>query len=105
MTISLLTIILSSLVILGYIRDGVRKANQISHVETYFSIVIDVCHVAIWVVVAVLYRVGKTGHDLWGWACSPLAEQIQPNFYGIVDFKDVCKRGVSLCLAETTTMS
>jgi len=41
--------------------------------------------------------VGKNGHDLWGWACSPLAAQLQPTFEGVVNFDSVCKRGVCLC--------
>jgi hypothetical protein len=50
-----------------------------------------------WIVVAILYRVGKTGDDLWGWACSPVAERIQPGFEGLVNFGSVCSRGVSYC--------
>lgn len=43
-----------------------------------------------------LLQAGKNGHDLWGWACSPLAHKIQPNFQGLVDFDKVCNRGVCL---------
>jgi hypothetical protein len=37
---------------------------------------------------------GKNGHDLWGWACSDTADEIQQNFEGVVDFDMVCNRGV-----------
>jgi len=95
MSISCITVLLSSLALIAYIREGIKKANKISSFETYFTVAMEGGHVVIWIVVAVLYRVGKTGHDLWGWACSPLAIQIQPNFQGVVDFDQVCKRSVS----------
>lgn len=55
---------------------------------------VDVTHLAVWIGVAVAYRVAKNGKDLWGWACSPIAQDIQPNFEGVVNFKNVCDRGV-----------
>jgi hypothetical protein len=94
--ISFLTIILSFLTILAYLRYGVKAANKAHQTGFVFEMVVEAGHVLVWIIVAVLYRVGKTGHDLWGWACSPLAQKIQPNFEGVVDFESVCQRGVSL---------
>lgn len=94
--ISFLTIIFSFLTILAYLRYGVKAANKAHQTGFVFEMVVEAGHVLVWIIVAVLYRVGKTGHDLWGWACSPFAQQIQPNFEGVVDFESVCQRGVSL---------
>ena len=74
---------------------SIKKANTISSVQSVTGLVIEVAHIIIWIVIAILYRVGKTGKDLWGWACSPLAEKIQPNFNNVVHFNAVCDRGVS----------
>lgn len=74
---------------------SVKKANTISSAQTWTSMIVEVGHILIWIVVAILYRVGKSGKDLWGWACSPLAQNIQPNFNGVVHFSRVCSRGVS----------
>lgn len=83
---------------IAYLREGVKAANKIHSFEFIFETGVEGGHVLLWIIVAVLYRVGKTGHDLWGWACSPLAEKIQPNFEGIVNFDQVCKRGVRVFL-------
>ena len=96
LSVSFLTIIFSFLTILAYLRHGVKAANKAHKTGFVFELVAEGGHVLVWIVVAILYRVGKTGHDLWGWACSPLAQSIQPNFEGVVDFQSVCKRGVSL---------
>ncbi|KAE9371780.1 hypothetical protein N431DRAFT_484240 [Stipitochalara longipes BDJ] len=93
LSVSFLTIIFSFLTILAYLRHGVKAANRAHRTGFVFEILVEAGHVLIWIVVAALYRVGKTGHDLWGWACSPLAQSIQPNFEGVVDFQSVCKRG------------
>ena len=74
---------------------SIRHANAVALVQTWFVSLVEGAHVITWIVVAIMYRVGKDGHDLWGWACSPIAERIQPGFEGLVDFGSVCSRGVS----------
>jgi len=37
-------------------------------------------HIFAWAAVAIFYKVGKTGDDLWGWSCSEKAALIQPDF-------------------------
>jgi hypothetical protein len=94
LAISAITAILGLMIIIAYL-ISVKRANRISSVQSVTGWVIEVAHIVIWIVVAILYRVGKTGKDLWGWACSPLAKNIQPNFNNVVHFNKVCNRGVS----------
>ncbi|TVY18710.1 hypothetical protein LARI1_G003849 [Lachnellula arida] len=91
---SAITAILGLMIVIAYL-ISVKKANTISSVHSVASVIIELAHIIVWIVVAILYRVGKTGSDLWGWACSPLAEKIQPNFNNVVHFDKVCARGSS----------
>lgn len=88
------SVVIGSLTMIAYVHST-HLANDINLYETIFTYGVEATHILSWIVVAVLYRTGKTGHDLWGWACSPLAQKIQPNFEGVVDFTSVCKRSVS----------
>lgn len=81
------------MIVIAYL-ISLKKANAISSVQSVASVIIELAHIIIWIVAAVLYRVGKTGKDLWGWACSPLAKNIQPSFNNVVHFNQVCTRGV-----------
>lgn len=94
LAVSVITAVLGLVTLFAYTRS-IKTANRVSFHGTWIAISIEVIHVTAWIVVAVLYRKGKTGKDLWGWACSPLAEKIQPNFEGVVNFSAVCRRGVS----------
>lgn len=53
-----------------------------------------VIFVAQWLAVAILYRVGKTTKDLWGWSCDQRADEIQ-QFYPQLDFQALCTTQVS----------
>ncbi|TVY27864.1 hypothetical protein LHYA1_G003072 [Lachnellula hyalina] len=94
LVISAITAILGLMIVIAYL-ISIKKANAISSVQTVASVIIEITHIIIWIIVAILYRVGKTGKDLWGWACSPLAENIQPSFDNVVHFNKVCARGSS----------
>lgn len=78
---------------------SINRTNYIGSITTKVGIVIESIHVIVWIAVAITYRVAKNGKDLWGWACSPLAEEIQPTFQDVVNFQTVCNRSVSLSLA------
>lgn len=43
-----------------------------------------------WIAVAIAYRAGKDGDDLWGWACDERAMRIQKPFERVVNFKRYC---------------
>jgi hypothetical protein len=89
------TAIVGLLVLASYARS-IRTANNLAMLNASVIIITEVGAFITWIVVAILYRTGKNGKDLWGWACSPLALNIQPNFEGVLNFDGLCKRGVSL---------
>ena len=62
-----------------------------SRKKALFSVFYHIVHVLLWAGVTVLYRVGKTGDDLWGWSCSENADNIQDLFKGVVNFNGLCK--------------
>jgi small-conductance mechanosensitive channel len=65
----------------------------------FFSILYMLVHVICWAIVAVLYRVGKTGDDLWGWSCNDKAKEIQKTLgSSVLNFQSLCKFQVSLPL-------
>ncbi|KAH6724931.1 hypothetical protein DL95DRAFT_525980 [Leptodontidium sp. 2 PMI_412] len=91
--LSLITALLGFGIIIAYF-FSIKAANTVAGIQGGISMAVDITHLIIWVAVAIAYRVAKNGaKDLWGWACSPIAQDIQPNFEGIVNFKNVCDRG------------
>ena len=95
------TALIGVVVLLSYVRS-IRTANNLAMFNAVIIITVELAGFITWIVVAVLYRTGRTGKDLWGWACSPVALQIQPNFEGVVNFEGVCQKGVSLMLRNTS---
>ncbi|EKD16732.1 hypothetical protein MBM_05201 [Drepanopeziza brunnea f. sp. 'multigermtubi' MB_m1] len=73
--LSLITALLGVGMVIAYY-FSIKAANTIAGVQVGIVIVVDVGHLVVWIVVAVAYRVAKNGRDLWGWACSPIAEGI-----------------------------
>ena len=75
-------------------RAGVRRANVVSQVTSLFSWAVMLANVVVWSVAAGIYRNEKDkngkSNDLWGWTCSPLAQAIQKEFAGEVDFNKYC---------------
>ncbi|KAM3080745.1 hypothetical protein ACMFMG_005675 [Clarireedia jacksonii] len=93
------TSILGLVSILAY-AISTKASNRVSSVQTKFGIAVEAVHMLVWVGVAVAYRLAKNGKDLWGWACSPAADRIQPTFQGVVNFGEVCNRsGVNFKLS------
>jgi len=72
--------------------------------KAIFSVWYNLIHIGAWVGVAVLYRVGKTGDDLWGWSCSSGAEEIQSLFKDELNFSALCKTQVSSINSEELDM-
>ncbi|PQE29427.1 hyphal anastamosis-8 protein [Rutstroemia sp. NJR-2017a WRK4] len=100
---SVVTSLLGVLSVFAY-AISTKTSNAISSLQTKFGIAVEAVHVLIWVAVAAAYRVARNGHDLWGWSCSPLADNIQPTFEGVVNFGSVCDRsGVNFDLSITSS--
>lgn len=87
------TALVGLMVLFSYVRS-IKLANTLAMVNASIIITTEVAGFVTWIVVAILYRTGRNGKDLWGWACSPGALSIQPNFDAVLNFDGICKRGV-----------
>jgi hypothetical protein len=89
LSVSSLTLVISILIIVGYLWS-ISHANRMSDTLGTATTVIEmIAHLAIWIGTAVAYRVARTGNDLWGWSCSDAADKIQSVFQE-VDFGANC---------------
>lgn len=50
----------------------------------------QVVHFSVWLVVTFLYRYEKRLKDVWGWSCSDIAETLQKDLNGSVNFEKLC---------------
>lgn len=91
------TALIGLMVLFSYAKS-IKWANTLAMINATLIITVEVGGFVAWIVVAILYRTGRTGKDLWGWACSPLALNIQPNFEGVLNFEGICQRGVCLSM-------
>jgi hypothetical protein len=69
--VALTSFVFDLAIVVAYCR-GVKKANKVAAVATWWSTTVQVGHVVVWVVGAVVYRYGKKPvderfRDLWGW--------------------------------------
>lgn len=61
-----------------------------------FSLLGAAVHIVFWVVISILYRVGKTNKDLWGWSCTDEAKAIQDQLgSNVLNFQSLCTLQVS----------
>jgi hypothetical protein len=68
-----------------------RNRNKI-----VFRVIFECIHVAVWVGIAVIYRVSKTGNDLWGWSCDMIDGKRQEIFADVLNFDRLCQLQVCL---------
>lgn len=67
-----------------------RNRRAAEKVENAMTIAGYTAFVLKWIAVAVLYRVGKTTKDLWGWSCDERAQRIQQFYATELDFSKLC---------------
>lgn len=60
---SLLTVILGVIMIVAYL-ISIRAANKVSSVQTYFAVFVELGHIALWIGVAVGYRVSLSSSSM-----------------------------------------
>lgn len=81
---SLVTLLLAFALLIALCCRAKRKA-------TFFSLLGALAHIIFWIVISVLYRVGKTEKDLWGWSCTDKAKAIQDQLGSdVLDFESLC---------------
>jgi hypothetical protein len=69
--VALTSFVFDLAIVVAYCR-GVKKANKVAAVATWWSTAVQVGHVLVWIVGAAIYRYGKEPvderfRDLWGW--------------------------------------
>lgn len=69
--VALTSFVFDLAIVVAYCR-GVKKANKVATVATWWSTTVQVGHVVVWIVSAAVYRYGKEPvdgkfRDLWGW--------------------------------------
>jgi ABC-type glycerol-3-phosphate transport system permease component len=69
--VSLVSFVFNLVIVAAYWR-GIKKANNVASVASWWSTTVLVGHVLVWIVSATLYRYGKEPvnekfRDLWGW--------------------------------------
>ena len=72
-----------------------RQKKRAEKVESAMTIAGYVAFVLKWIAVAILYRVGKTTKDLWGWSCDERADKIQQFYVDQLNFHTLCLEQVS----------
>jgi hypothetical protein len=91
-----LTLLLTVGSVLSQICKTLRKSSQTAKSRPLVTTVKYAVHIGTWACVAVAYRLGKTGDDLWGWSCSDSAKAIQKAFESDVNFSSLCKLQVCI---------
>lgn len=67
-----------------------------SRTKTMFNIIYYLAHIGLWAGIAVAYRLGKTGKDLWGWSCDMEHGQRKTLFENDLNFEFMC--GLQVCV-------
>jgi hypothetical protein len=80
--------------IFGFYALSVAAANRAHVAAVTFDAVVLVANLVVWIVAAALYRAerdkGGVPNDIWGWACSAGAKEIQKAFQDEVNFDSLC---------------
>jgi hypothetical protein len=79
---------------------GIGAANKTSSVFGIIGIIFSASEIVAWGISAGLFRMARTGNDLWGYSCldstDALAAEIQAQRKSFVNFGQLCNMQVSL---------
>lgn len=92
---TLLLLVSSLLTLLVDIGSMIAACCRKKKVENKITWLGRTIKVAKWVAVFILYRIGKTSRDLWGWSCDDRAAAIQQFYVTNLDFHALCTEQVS----------
>jgi len=84
------TTFLMNIITLGSYICGVQAANKSATATTVVSTILLAVHVVAWAVATGLFKMANTGNDLWGYSCSPTADEIQIQVQSYLDFNKLC---------------
>jgi hypothetical protein len=93
LAVATISVLLNASAVVAYMRS-VRAANAAAKVQKWFNIATIAFNVIIWTVSVAIYRYEKdlrgVPNDLWGWTCSPQAQELQKIFDKEVQFNTYC---------------
>jgi len=91
--IAVITFFMNLITLISYC-CGVGAANKTSSVASVIGYILLGVHVVVWAVVMGLFRMARTGSDLWGYSCSDQADAVQAELLNLkmnfVDFGKLC---------------
>ena len=92
--VSTVSFILDTAILISYCR-GIKSANKAASVAGFWSGLLLVAHIIVWIISVAIYRYGREPvdgkfKDLWGWTCSSAASDIQSQITNI-NFDKYCK--------------
>ena len=94
LSISATAFLLNFTIIIAYCWS-VKAANTAASWSSVFTITFGLMRTGAWIVAAVLFRIGETGRDLWGWSCGG-SDNISQDLQAVVNFNTICQTNVSL---------
>jgi len=69
---------------------GVGAANKVNSGASIVGYIMLGAHVLVWAAGMGLFRMARTGKDLWGYSCSSIADQVQAEVESFLDFGKLC---------------
>jgi hypothetical protein len=75
---------------------GVGAANKANSGASIVGYIMLGAHVLVWAAGMGLFRMARTGKDLWGYSCSSTADQIHAEVESFLDFGKLCTMQVTL---------
>lgn len=101
LSIAAVSLVLSTLVLIGYWKGGHRRAEKLSIYWTVFAIGAFIVAIVMWAVSAGVLNGAKAageGKDLWGWSCKQNTRSAY--FEEDINYKLVCRELVSRFLSR-----
>lgn len=108
--VSAISTIFNIMVMIGYLRAGVRGANKMADVSGWWEYFVLGVNFVVWAVSVGVYRYGKEPvdgkfRDLWGWTCSNAAQQLQ-DVLVVVNFQKFCNvQGAAFSIGVTNVVT
>jgi len=88
--IAVITFFMNFITLCSYL-CGVERANKTSTMASYVGYITLAVHVVVWAVGMGLFKMASAAeHDLWGYSCGSLSDQIQPEVQSYLDFGKLC---------------
>jgi len=89
LAIAVVTFVMNFLTLIAYL-CGVGAANKANSLTSYIGYVAVLIHFIVWAVSVGLFRMAKTGHDLWGYTCGSQSDAIQQQVQSYLNFGQLC---------------